>query len=99
MRRHLIPAVLLAFSATAGPAAADATAKYRCEDGAVFVATFITSPGAADLAFSDGRALALPQALSADGGRYATGNDEFWIKGESASLTLAGKTTTCAVIE
>jgi membrane-bound inhibitor of C-type lysozyme len=99
MRRHLIPAALLALTATAGPAAADATAKYHCEDGAVFVATFITSPGSADLAFADGRALALPQALSADGGRYATGDDEFWIKGESASLTLAGKSTTCTVID
>jgi membrane-bound inhibitor of C-type lysozyme len=37
----------------------------------------------------------LPQALSADGGRYMRGDVEFWIKGKGATLTRAGKATTC----
>ena len=32
----------------------------------------------------------LPQALSADGGRYTPGDVEFWIKGNGATLTRAG---------
>ncbi|MFD0465857.1 MliC family protein [Microvirga aerilata] len=37
----------------------------------------------------------LPQAISADGGRYRQRNVEFWIKGNEATLTRAGKSTTC----
>jgi membrane-bound inhibitor of C-type lysozyme len=37
----------------------------------------------------------LPQALSADGGRYAGGDMEFWIKGNMARLTRAGAATDC----
>jgi membrane-bound inhibitor of C-type lysozyme len=37
----------------------------------------------------------LPQALSADGGRYMRDDVEFWIKEEGATLTRAGKSTTC----
>ncbi|WP_147022588.1 MliC family protein [Microvirga aerophila] len=37
----------------------------------------------------------LPQALSVDGGRYTHGDVEFWIKGNGATLTRAGKSTTC----
>ncbi|WP_114188474.1 MliC family protein [Microvirga aerophila] len=37
----------------------------------------------------------LPQAISADGGRYTQGDVEFWIKGDGATLTRAGKSTTC----
>jgi len=89
---------LLVLSA-AGPAAADATANYHCDDGAVFVARFTTEPGSAELSFSDGRSLTLPQAVSADGGRYVQGDSEFWIKGESASLATDGASTTCKVID
>jgi len=39
--------------------------------------------------------MTLPQALSADGGRYTEGDIEFWIKGKRATLTRAGKSTTC----
>jgi len=41
-------------------------------------------------------AITLPQALSADGGRYLGKHIEFWIKGNNATLTRAGKVTTCA---
>jgi membrane-bound inhibitor of C-type lysozyme len=37
----------------------------------------------------------LPQALSADGGRYVQGDVEFWIKGKGATLTRGGRSTTC----
>lgn len=85
--------------ALAAPAAADATARYRCDDGAAFTALFTSEPGAAALSFADGRSLTLPQALSADGGRYADDANEFWIKGKGASLTMGGKTTTCKAID
>ncbi|MEZ0167488.1 MliC family protein [Microvirga sp. TS319] len=39
--------------------------------------------------------MTLPQALSADGARYTQGDVEFWIKGKEATLTRAGKSTTC----
>jgi len=37
----------------------------------------------------------LPQVVSADGGRYANSNMEFWIKGREATLTRDGKKQTC----
>jgi membrane-bound inhibitor of C-type lysozyme len=37
-----------------------------------------------------GRELKLPQIPSADGGRYADADIEFWIKGQSATLTMKG---------
>lgn len=47
------------------------------------------------LTFADTGEIALPQVLSADGGRYAEGDVEFWIKGNGATLTRNGKTETC----
>ena len=43
-----------------------------------------------------GRELSLPQVLSADGGRYANAGIEFWIKGQSATLTMNGVKETCS---
>ncbi|MCX5512665.1 hypothetical protein C3941_03790 [Kaistia algarum] len=84
--------------ASVAPAMADATARYRCADGTAFTATF-TPPAAAKgsvtLAYKTGRKLVLPQALSADGGRYVKDDTEFWIKGNGGTLTIAGKATTC----
>jgi membrane-bound inhibitor of C-type lysozyme len=51
--------------------------------------------GVAKLSFGMGRELTLPQVLSADGGRYANGDIEFWIKGRSATLTMNGVKETC----
>ncbi|SHE86967.1 Membrane-bound inhibitor of C-type lysozyme [Kaistia soli DSM 19436] len=79
----------------AGPAFADATAHYTCKNGLTFVAAFTTTPGSVALAFADGRKVTLPQAVSADGGRYVKGKTEFWIKGQGGTLTRAGKTTNC----
>jgi membrane-bound inhibitor of C-type lysozyme len=90
----------LAIFAT-GAFAADITATYSCEDGTKLTATFKTpesGPGSVDLTFAaTGETLALPQALSADGGRYVSGDTEFWIKGDSGTLTRGTAATTCDV--
>jgi len=95
-------AASVAVAADIQPAAATSEAQrsfvYRCEDGTSLTATF--SPpeqprSVADLVFADGKTVALPQAISADGGRYTQGDIEFWIKGNGATLTIAGKSTQC----
>ncbi|MEK1890600.1 MAG: MliC family protein [Phyllobacterium sp.] len=73
--------------------------KYKCADGSHLTASF-TLPGdgfgTANLVFSgSGDTYTLPQALSADGGRYADENTEFWTKGREAKLTRNGSSTTC----
>lgn len=73
-------------------------AAYRCADGTSVRAVF--SPpgpvGSVRLMFAGNKqAVTLPQVLSADGGRYAEGNTEFWIKGNTARLTRAGAETQC----
>ncbi len=74
-------------------------ARYKCSGGARLTAQF-SPPGAANshvvLTFAgSGNRMVLPQVMSADGGRYADGGTEFWIKGRSASLTRDGKSETC----
>jgi membrane-bound inhibitor of C-type lysozyme len=73
-------------------------ATYRCADGAVIRAAF-SAPGptgSVRLTFArQARPVTLPQVLSADGGRYADGAVEFWIKGNAARLTRAGAVTEC----
>lgn len=79
-------------------AAAATKATYKCQDGARLMATFVdgaSGSGGVELAFSGGETINVPQAPSADGGRYAGGGVEFWIKGRSATLTRAGRATTC----
>lgn len=81
--------------------AADIAATYSCQDGTQLSATFKTpdsGPGSVDLVFpATGETLSLPQALSADGGRYVSGETEFWIKGDSGTLTRGATMTTCDV--
>ena len=73
-------------------------ANYRCADGTTVKAVF-SAPGQAgsvQLTFArKAKSVELPQALSADGGRYAGGDMEFWIKGKTARLTRAGAATDC----
>jgi membrane-bound inhibitor of C-type lysozyme len=47
------------------------------------------------LGLSDGRAMVLPQAISASGARYASRNESFvfWNKGRSALVEEAGRQT------
>ncbi len=92
--------LILACLALIGPAssALATEAAYRCADGTAVRAAF-SAPGPAGsvkLSFAKTReAVTLPQAPSADGGRYADAGIEFWIKGKTARLTRAGTTTDC----
>jgi membrane-bound inhibitor of C-type lysozyme len=73
-------------------------ARYVCDKGARINVQF--SPpsmalGRATLTFASGDKVVLPQVMSADGGRYANSQIEFWIKGKGARLTRDGKVQTC----
>jgi membrane-bound inhibitor of C-type lysozyme len=39
--------------------------------------------------------LTLPQVKSADGGRYASGDVEFWIRGRDATFMRDGRKVSC----
>jgi membrane-bound inhibitor of C-type lysozyme len=90
----------LAACAIAGAAAqGPISVQYTCEDGTKLQATFSppgASMGSVRLVYAGSSTeTTLPQALSADGGRYTQGDVEFWIKGNGATLTRAGRSTTC----
>lgn len=71
-------------------------ARFSCADGKAIDATFINASGSSvQLVLSDGRRMALPQALSADGGRYANNAETvvFWNKGRTAFMQENGKMT------
>jgi membrane-bound inhibitor of C-type lysozyme len=96
--RRTCIAVTIALAATSGAAYAK-QAHYDCSGGMGLTAQF-SPPNAATshvvLTFDgSGRRTTLPQVLSADGGRYANDKIEFWIKGNSASLTRGGNSETC----
>jgi membrane-bound inhibitor of C-type lysozyme len=84
--------------AAIGPAHA-IEAHYECAGGTRVVAQF--SPpnavkGQVVLTFEvSGSRTILPQARSADGGRYAGDRIEFWIKGRTARLTRGSVSETC----
>ena len=91
----------LAICAVATTATLATEASYTCDGGTRLTAIFSpvgATPANVELLFAgmDGDTV-LPQTLSADGGRYATADDEFWIKGNSATLTRNGKSETCQV--
>lgn len=73
--------------------------RYTCADGTTLQATFSppgATAGSVRLVYAGSLPEAtLPQVISADGGRYAQGGVEFWIKGNGATLTRAGRSTTC----
>jgi membrane-bound inhibitor of C-type lysozyme len=74
-----------------------AEASYRCADGTAVKAVFTGPTGSVQLMFArQAKPVVLPQALSADGGRYADGVMEFWIKGKTARLTRDGAATDCS---
>ena len=79
---------------------ADATeAHYACNGGTKVTAQFSppgTAMGRVALTFENGQTVVLPQVMSADGGRYANSDVEFWIKGREASLTHSGNSETCS---
>jgi membrane-bound inhibitor of C-type lysozyme len=81
------------------PSAAMADEHYLCDDSLRLTAKFDTpkeGAGSVEIVFAgSNERIVLPQVLSADGGRYAAGGTEFWIKGKQATLTRGGKATTC----
>lgn len=72
---------------------------YDCTGGTRLTAVFSPpseQPGNVILTIAGGPGpLTLPQAMSADGGRYVGEGIEFWIKGDEATLTRDGGTETC----
>ena len=73
-------------------------ANYRCADGTTIKAVFGAPGQARSVRLTFGRkakSVELPQALSADGGRYADSDMEFWIKGKTARLTRTGVALYC----
>lgn len=74
------------------------SARYECSGGISLDAQFSPpnyTTGRVELTFGNGRSLTLPQVMSADGGRYAEGDVEFWIKGKGATLRRGAETATC----
>jgi membrane-bound inhibitor of C-type lysozyme len=89
--------ICLVLAGSAGSALATEAA-YRCADGTAVRAVF-SAPGSAGsvrLTFAgSGETITLPQARSADGGRYADPGTEFWVKGRRARFSRAGAATEC----
>ncbi len=78
--------------------ASAAEVRCTCDDGRALTAAF-TAPasglGSVRLIVAGSQEMVLPQVLSADAGRYADAETEFWIKGREASLTRGAVTTSC----
>ena len=91
---------LLATSLFCADHALASDADYAC-DGAARLHARFSSPslknGRVTLTFGDGQMTTLPQAPSADGGRYAGHGVEFWTKGRGATLTRNGARQTCHI--
>src|ERR1700743_1257198 len=97
-RKTLVLSVTTLVALFASDAALAQKALYRCKDGTKVAARFTNGSdgnGKVTLAFAGAKSMELPHAPSADGGRYVSGDLEFWIKGRGATLTRAGKATTC----
>ena len=95
--------ILLVLGATTGVAAqVPEPVHYICADGTRLQAVFSppsTTTGLVKLLYAGSPTeTTLPQAASADGGRYTEGDVEFWIKGKGATLTRAGRLTTCRTV-
>lgn len=73
--------------AEGGTPAQSITASFLCADSKSVIATF-SSEGVA-LTLSDGRTIALPHAMSADGARFANADESFvfWNRGNTAFIT------------
>jgi membrane-bound inhibitor of C-type lysozyme len=97
--RALLTALFLVSTAHGAVAQDPKPVHYTCADGTKLQAMFSppsTSTGSVKLVYAGfSTETTLPQVISADGGRYTQGNVEFWIKGNGATLTRAGKSTTC----
>ncbi len=61
-----------------------------CDDGATGSALFVEGPPPGAWLTLNGRRRLMPQVEAADGARYQQGDDLFWLKGDSATVALAG---------
>lgn len=99
MTHRMLNRVLLASACMLAAPATAADVKYDCVDGTKLTVTFsppAVTPGSAVLHFTNSpEPITLPQSVSADGGRYAAGDIEFWITGNQATLTRGSNVTTC----
>ncbi len=99
----LAAAAVAACAAAPNAPAGVIRAKFACDGGRAIAAEFVSAPQPlVRLALSDGRALMLPQAISASGARYASVDDRvvFWNKGDTAFVEEGGRATfTGCVIE
>ncbi len=82
---HLTSIVLSLTLLRATPSDAQIFVNYVCDDGTPLTAAFFTGDRTMRMQLA-GKALALPQRLSASGARYAKGGVSFWIKGQQATL-------------
>ena len=96
--RVVAPVGLVALAIVTTPALS-ADVNYTCSGGTRLTAVFSppgVSPGNVVLVIAGASAkVTLPQVKSADGGRYADSDMEFWIVGKDATLTRAGRKETC----
>lgn len=93
-----ISGAVIVIAAACGVAAAT-EASYTCSDGTRVKAVFSPpsqQPGQVVLIIAGvSGEITVPQAMSADGARYAADGVEFWIKGRSATFTRNGASATC----
>ncbi|MBN8995545.1 MAG: MliC family protein [Rhizobiales bacterium] len=88
--RRMVALAVVAFGCCSLPALAEdpiATVDYACKEGKTIKATFYNA--SVDLVLGNGKKMSLPQAQSADGGRYATADESFvfWAVGDKAFVT------------
>ena len=97
LRKHAA-IIVSALALMAAPALAN-DVRYSCDGGTQLTAAF-SPPGASAgnvvLVFAGASdKLTLPQVKSADGGRYANADVEFWIRGRDATLMRGGRSEKC----
>ncbi len=70
-------------------------ATFECKNDHSITAVFDNKNNTVQLSLSDGRQITLPRALSADGARYANGDESFvfWNVGDTAFITEGERTT------
>lgn len=86
---------------TANGSASPVAAAFLCADSTQVFALFRSdSAGKSEvaLAINEDR-LHLPQLVSASGARYGDSSTTFWNKGDSATFTWRGNTTSCHVVK
>jgi membrane-bound inhibitor of C-type lysozyme len=99
--RH-VPLAALAMLFIAASSASAKEANYACSGGTQLSAVFSRSTGPLGQVVltidesPDG--IVLQQVQSADGGRYANNDMEFWIKGNSATFSRLGNSETCHIV-